>query len=111
MTDQSEVRSLGKRRRTALRVFYGFVVAAIAAFTLGARASDSQGAMTAMGILLAGGTLGAFFASSEPQTHIRSSSTTKRRVLPLSPLCFSLWLSVFSSGSDYFPVSHSWFRH
>jgi hypothetical protein len=33
MTDQSEVRSLGKRRRTALRVFYGFVVAAIASFT------------------------------------------------------------------------------
>ena len=33
MTDQLDVRSLGKRRRTALRVFYGFVVAAIAAFT------------------------------------------------------------------------------
>ena len=57
MTDQSEVRFLGKRRRTALRVFYGFVVAAIAAFTLGARASNSQGVITAMGILLAGGTL------------------------------------------------------
>ena len=43
MTDQSEVRSLGKRRRTALRVFYGFVVAAIAAFTLGVTASHSHG--------------------------------------------------------------------
>ena len=60
MTDQSEIRSLGKRRRTALRVFYGFVVAAIAAFTLGARASNSQGLMTAMGILLAGGALWSF---------------------------------------------------
>jgi hypothetical protein len=60
MTDQSEVRSLGKRRRTALRVFYGFVVAAIAAFTLGARASDSRGALTAVGILLAGGALWSF---------------------------------------------------
>ncbi|MFY9802081.1 MAG: hypothetical protein WA211_04160 [Candidatus Acidiferrales bacterium] len=60
MTDQSEVRSLGKRRRTALRAFYGFVVAAIAAFTLGARASNSQGVMTAIGILLAGGALWSF---------------------------------------------------
>ena len=60
MTDQSEVRSLGKRRRTALRVFYGFVVAAIAAFTLGARASHSQGVMTVIGILLAGGGLWSF---------------------------------------------------
>ena len=40
MTDQSDVRSLGKRRRATLRVFYGFVVAAIAAFTLGVRASS-----------------------------------------------------------------------
>ena len=60
MTDQSEVRSLGKRRRTALRVFYGFVLAAIAAFTLGARASDSRGALTAIGILLASGALWSF---------------------------------------------------
>jgi len=61
MTDQSDVRSLGKRRRTALRVFYGFVVAAIAAFTtLGARTSDSRGALTAIGILLAGGALWSF---------------------------------------------------
>src|SRR5271168_521600 len=60
MTDQSEVRSLGKRRRTALRVFYGFVVAAIAALTLGARASDSRGVLTAIGILLAGGALWSF---------------------------------------------------
>ncbi len=60
MTDQSDVRSLGKRRRTALRVFYGFVVAAIAAFTLGARASDPRGVMTPIGILLAGGALWSF---------------------------------------------------
>jgi len=60
MTDQSEVRSLGKQRRTALRVFYGFVVAAIAAFTLGGRASDFRGAMTAIGILFAGGALWSF---------------------------------------------------
>ena len=60
MTDQSDVRSLGKRRRTALRVFYGFVVAAIAAFTLGARVSDPRGALTAIGILLAGGALWSF---------------------------------------------------
>ena len=60
MTDQSEVRSHGKRRRTALRVFYGFVVAAIAAFTFGARASDSRGVLTAIGILLAGGALWSF---------------------------------------------------
>ncbi len=60
MTDQSEVRSLGKRRRTALRLFYGFVVAAIAAFTFGTHASDSRGALTAIGILLAGGALWSF---------------------------------------------------
>src|SRR6185437_11034323 len=52
--------SLGKRRRTALRVFYGFVVAAIAAFTLGARPSDSRGVLTAVGILLAGGAFWSF---------------------------------------------------
>ena len=104
MTDQSDVRSLGKRRRTTLRVFYGFVVAAIAAFTFGARASDSRGVLTAIGILLAGARSGAFFASSEPQTHIRNSSTMKRRVLPLSPLCFSRWLSVSSSGSGCSPA-------
>ena len=73
MTDQSEVRSLGKRRRTALRVFYGFVVAAIAAFTLGARASNSQGVMTAMGILLAGG--GALELCSLPPSRRRTSET------------------------------------
>ena len=60
MTDQSEVRSLGKRRRTALRVFYGFVVAAIAAFTVAARASHSHGVITVLGILLAGGGLWSF---------------------------------------------------
>jgi hypothetical protein len=61
MADQSDVRSLGKRRRTALRVFYGFVVAAIAAFTLGDRARDSRGALTAIAILFAGGALWSFF--------------------------------------------------
>jgi hypothetical protein len=60
MTDQSEVRALGKRRRTALRVFYGFVVAAIAAFTLGARAGGSLRTLTVIGILLAGGALWSF---------------------------------------------------
>lgn len=60
MTASLDVQSLGKRRRTALRVFYGFVVAAIAAFTLGAHASNSQVVMTATGILLAGGALWSF---------------------------------------------------
>lgn len=60
MAASSDVHSLGKRRRTALRVFYGFVVAAIAAFTLGARASNSRGVLTAIGILLAGGALWSF---------------------------------------------------
>ena len=60
MTDQSDVRSPGKRRRTTLRVFYGFVVAAIAAFTLGVRATHSQGVMTVLGILLAGGGIWSF---------------------------------------------------
>jgi hypothetical protein len=36
-------------------------VAAIAAFTLGARASDSRGALTAIAILFAGGALWSFF--------------------------------------------------
>src|SRR6185437_5510609 len=56
----ADIYSLGKRRRTALRVFYGFVVAAIAAFTLGARPSDSRGVLTAIGILLTGGALWSF---------------------------------------------------
>ena len=60
MAASSDVHSFGKRRRTALRVFYGFVVAAIAAFTLGARARDSRGVLTAIGILLAGGALWSF---------------------------------------------------
>jgi len=60
MAASSDVQSLGKRRRTALRVFYGFVVAAIAAFTLGARPSNSRGILTAIGILLAGGALWSF---------------------------------------------------
>jgi len=60
MAASLDVQSLGKRRRTALRVFYGFVVAAIAAFSLGARANDSRGVLTAIGILLAGGALWSF---------------------------------------------------
>lgn len=60
MTDQSDVPSPGKRRRTTLRVFYGFVVAAIAAFTLGVRATHLQGVMTVLGMLLAGGGLWSF---------------------------------------------------
>jgi len=60
MTVSSDVHSLGKRRRMALRVSYGFVVAAIAAFTLGSRASNSRGVLTAVGILLAGGALWSF---------------------------------------------------
>lgn len=60
MTDQSEVRSLGKRRRTALRVFYCFVVAAIAALTQGTRATSSRDALMAIGILLSGGALWSF---------------------------------------------------
>jgi hypothetical protein len=56
MTFQSDVQSSRKQRRTTLRVFYVFVFAAIAAFTLGARASHSaQEALMALGILLAGG--------------------------------------------------------
>ena len=35
MTVQSELQSAKKQRRTTLRVFYVFVFAAIAAFTLG----------------------------------------------------------------------------
>jgi hypothetical protein len=60
VTASSDVQYLGKRRRMALRVFYGFVVAAIGSFTLGARPSDSRGTMTAIGILLAGGALWSF---------------------------------------------------
>ena len=60
MTASSDIHSLGKQRRTALRVFYGFVVAAIAAFTLGDHASDARGVMTAVGILLAGVALWSF---------------------------------------------------
>jgi len=60
MAASSDVQFLGKRRRTALRVFYGFAVAAIAAFTLGARPNNSRDAMTAIGILLAGGALWSF---------------------------------------------------
>lgn len=60
MAASSDVYSLGKRRRMALRVFYGFVVAAVAAFTVGARPSNSRGVLTAIGILLAGGALWSF---------------------------------------------------
>jgi hypothetical protein len=60
MAASSDLHSLGKRRRMALRVFYGLVVAAIAAFTLGARPSDSRGVLTAIGVFLAGGALWSF---------------------------------------------------
>lgn len=60
MTAQSDLRSPSKRRRITLRVFYGFVVAATAAFTVAARASHSHGVMTVLGILLAGGGLWSF---------------------------------------------------
>ena len=60
MTVQSDVRSPSKQRRTTLRVFYVFVFASIAAFTLGVRASHSQEALTMLGILLAGGGIWSF---------------------------------------------------
>ena len=60
MTAQSDVRSPSKQRRTTLRVFYVFVFASIAAFTLGVRASHSQEALTMLGILLAGGGIWSF---------------------------------------------------
>ena len=60
MTDESDLRSASKRRRTTLRVFYVFVVAAIAAFTVVARGSHSRGVITVLGILLAGGGLWSF---------------------------------------------------
>jgi hypothetical protein len=41
-------------------VFYAFVVAAIATFTLGVRATHLQGVMTVLGMLLAGGGLWSF---------------------------------------------------
>jgi hypothetical protein len=60
MTAQPDVRSPSKQRRTTLRVFYVFVFASIAAFTLGVRASHSLEALTVLGILLAGGGLWSF---------------------------------------------------
>ena len=61
MTAQSDVQSSSKQRKTTLRIFYVFVVAAIAAFTLGVRASHSaQEAMMVLGILLAGGGIWSF---------------------------------------------------
>jgi hypothetical protein len=60
MRAQSDVRSPSKQRRTTLRVFYVFVFASIAAFTLGVRASHSQKALTMLGILLAGGCIWSF---------------------------------------------------
>jgi len=60
MTAQSDVRSPSKQRRTTLRVFYVFVFASIAAFTLGGRASHPQEALTLLGILLAGGGIWSF---------------------------------------------------
>lgn len=60
MTVQPDVRSPSKQRRTTLRVFYVFVFASIAAFTLGGHASHSQKALTMLGILLAGGGIWSF---------------------------------------------------
>jgi hypothetical protein len=60
MTVQSELQSARKQRRTTLRVFYVFVFAAIAAFTLGVRANHSQEALMVLGILLAGGGIWSF---------------------------------------------------
>jgi hypothetical protein len=60
MTAQPEVRSPSKQRRNTLRVFYVFVFASTAAFTLGVRASHSQEALTLLGILLAGGGIWSF---------------------------------------------------
>jgi len=60
MTAQPDVRSPSKQRRTTLRVFYVFVLASIAAFTLGVRASHSLEALIVLGILLAGGGLWSF---------------------------------------------------
>jgi hypothetical protein len=61
MTAQSDVQSSGKQRRTTLRVFYVFVFAATAAFTLGVRASHSaQEALMMLGVLLAGGGIWSF---------------------------------------------------
>lgn len=61
MTVQSNVQSSSKQRRTTLRVFYVFVFAAIAAFTLGVRASHpAQEAVMVLGILLAGGAIWSF---------------------------------------------------
>ena len=80
MAASSDVQSLGKQRRTALRVFYGFVVVAIAAFTQGAHTSDSRGVLTAIGILLAGGALWSFLrflrAADSHQKHINHEATS-----------------------------------
>src|SRR5713101_3572309 len=59
MRAQSDAQSSSKQRRTTLRVFYVFV--AIAAFTLGVRASHTaQEALMVLGILLAGGAIWSF---------------------------------------------------
>ena len=61
MTASSDAQSSRKQRRTTLRVFYVFVFAAIAAFTLGVRANHSaQEALMVLGILLAGGGIWSF---------------------------------------------------
>ena len=60
MTAQPEVRSPSKQRKNTLRVFYVFVFASTAAFTLGVRESHSQEALTLLGILLAGGGIWSF---------------------------------------------------
>ena len=61
MTVRSDVQSSSKQRRTTLRVFYVFVFVAIAAFTLGVRASHTaQEVLMVLGILLAGGGIWSF---------------------------------------------------
>jgi hypothetical protein len=61
MTAQPDVQSPIKHRRTTLRVFYVFMFAAIAAFTLGVRASHTaQEALMVLGILLASGGIWSF---------------------------------------------------
>src|SRR5712692_4079599 len=61
MTPPSDPNSPRKQRRTTLRVFYLFVFAAIATFTLAVRTSQSaQEALMVLGILLAGGGIWSF---------------------------------------------------
>jgi len=61
MIPESNIRFLSKQRRSTLRVFYVFVIAAIVAFTLGVRAKrPAQEALTVFGTLLAVGGVWSF---------------------------------------------------